>query len=192
MSADKNYSPPASRSGEINLIQEAIQVAVQSTIQAMTSQQNGPAADACRKELDAIRNELKSDFEDLRTDIKSEFTGINERIGEMRTDLADGKTSFALINQRMTLEKEARDREQTEKRRRDNTPAKNYLVQPPASGDPDDRPLIPTKVVNALILAAVAAAGASLWALGSAWLSDKVATPAKTAPAAVAPVKTPP
>lgn len=188
---NKDYVPPGSRSGEVNLLNEAIQVAVHSTIQAMITN-NARPIDDCRQELDQIKSELKGEFGALRSTMASEFTTIRQDIAAIKVDLGEGKTSFALINQRMDLDDKSRLKDQQEerdRRRRDATPTKGYRYQPysptqataPTEHEPDEKPLIPPKIMNALILAIVAAAGAALWGVISAsiWPSAKAA-PAPT------------
>lgn len=201
----KDYTPPSSRSGEINILNEAIQVAVQSTIQACMANGSGSGAgmEQCREELDSIKQELRGEFGALRANIGVEFSAIRQDIVGVKADLAEGKTAFALINQRMQLEKEARERElasDRERRKRDVTPTKGYryasapqpsYVNPALGADPEEKPLIPAKILNAIILAAVAAAGAALWGVLSAsiWPTPKAIPdqPPKTAPALVPP-----
>ncbi len=191
--AGKDYIPPSSRSGELNLIHEAIQVAVQSTIQAMGSG-NGPGMEQCREELDTIKTEIRQEFGALRNNVAVEFSTIREDLAGVKADLAEGKTEFALLNQRMDLDDKARERQQNDdrdRRKRDATPTKGYryaqaqpsYTNPALQPDPpEEKPLIPAKILNAIILALVAAAGATLWSVISSALWPIPKTAPVTAP----------
>ncbi len=187
--SDRPYSPPASRSGELDLIQEAIRVAVQSTIASLG--RTPTEAESCRQELDAIKAQLRTGFGEMR----EEFKEVRAEVAVVRSDLADGKTEFALLNQRLDMEKETRDkeerarenrevREKEEQRVRERSPSKGTRVSRGPT-DPDEKPLVSPKVWNALILAVATAAGASIWAAGAAWLAPKADPPAKVASAPV-------
>lgn len=200
---NKDYTPPSSRSGEINLLNEAIQVAVQSTIQACMANGGGQGMEQCREELDGIRTELKGEFGALRNSITVEFSTIRQDIVGVKSDLAEGKTAFALINQRMDLDEKMRtavaqaDERERRSNKRELTPTKGYrypqpsYVNPAVAPEPEEKPLIPAKILNAIILALVAAAGAALWGVisAAAWPAAPKAAPepSKTAPALVTP-----
>ncbi len=201
--ANRDYTPPASRSGEINLLNEAIQVAVQSTIQAMSDKNSGQGMEQCREELDTIKTEIRNEFGALRNNIAVEFSTIRQDISSVKVDLAEGKTEFALLNQRMDLDDKAKEREARaalERRKHDTTPIKGYryaLSSPTLPVvEPEEKPIIPAKILNGLILALVAAAGAALWGVLSSAIwpgapKSHMPEPSKTAPVLVPPVPEP-
>ncbi len=170
------------RSGEWNMVQEAIQAAVTASMN-----QGNIGYPQCREELEGIRGELKGEFGTLRVEIRDKFAEVSQEMREVRADLAEGKTSFALLNQRMD---QVDVREQNKRNReREDTPTRGHRhrSERPDPDDAEDKPLVPPRIVNTLILTLVACAGASIWALGSAWLSAK-SEPAK---ASVSPSATP-
>jgi hypothetical protein len=178
--------PPSKQVTELDLIQQAARVAVQSEMLAQ-----GSSTDRCRNELDALRGEVASQITSLRSDLKESFAGIGGRLDQMSgridtlaKDVAERGTQYALIEQRLDLKEEEQDRLMALRKNTDRTPTSNqrqgdspprgYPMGPSPPGYPPyQQPLqdkakdplikVSPKLWNTILLSIAAAAGGTLW-----------------------------
>jgi hypothetical protein len=140
---------------------------------------------------------LRDDLREFRTDIKADLGGLRGDVGKMQVQLSQGDGMFKLMDQRVKWLEDDHERERAAAERNglmgDTSRIAKVLADAKArdktsddSGkrykDDKDRLLISPKVINAFILAFVAAAGASIWAV-----LQHAFSPPDPAPAAVAP-----
>jgi hypothetical protein len=203
-------------SRDLNLIQEA----VRTELAAIMSRAGGTGemmpVGQCREELLSLRSEFSSQIEGMRAENREEFRGINDTLTTIGKTLASqnleavalkAKVEYeaSLIKQRLDMKDENEKAIAQLKRGRDSTPIMphqpsapapvptqvNPATNPPASSDPDSKPIIPTSVTNAILLAIAAGIGGTIWHFveSSIWPREK--HEAKTEQSATLPASTP-
>lgn len=186
-------------SRDLNVIQEAVRSELAAIMARAGGSGEMMPVGQCREELLSLRSEFSSQIEGMRSENREEFQSINRTLDGIGKTLATQNTEAvllkqqvasesSLIKQRLDMQADADKRVAaalaSTKGRGDPTPLMgrtvlappappmqvNPVTNPPAASDPDTRPLIPTAIVNSIVLAVAAGIGGTVWHFTEHWL----------------------
>lgn len=134
------------RTGEMLLsMQEIIQLSVESAVSKVLDESGKQSA----------RTDCRGELERMSEAIRTGFRLVNDRLDDVKEELATGSTKFAVMDVEHRHLRAAVDGLERQAKGRD-TGGHRTQQSPKASPD-DDRPLVSPKIWNAMILAAVTA-----------------------------------